>query len=90
MIILYFSNRDDFQAPEQWPDPPKLFRVQRFAPLKHRIYWERKILFDLGLYNDVCIKVSIRRPQKYQKRIVFLLCHRSSYLLYIFCSLYLC
>lgn len=56
-IYIFFLNfpiqRDDFQAPEKMPDPPKLFRVQRFAPLRHRIYWERKILFDLGLINEV-------------------------------------
>lgn len=40
--------------PEKLPDPPKLFRVQRLAPLKHRIYWERKILLQLGLLNTVC------------------------------------
>lgn len=52
---MFFFHRDNFQEPEQWPEPPKLFRVQRFAPLVHRIYWERKILFDLGLLYDVCV-----------------------------------
>lgn len=39
--------------PTDLPEPSKLFRVQRFAPLKHRIYWERKILFELGLIHSV-------------------------------------
>ncbi|XP_031637379.1 uncharacterized protein LOC116349885 [Contarinia nasturtii] len=50
--IIYYG-RDNFEMPEKLPEPPKLFRVQRFAPLKHRIYWERKILFQLGLINDL-------------------------------------
>lgn len=53
-FTTFIIQRDDFEVPEKMPDPPKLFRVQRFAPLRHRIYWERKILFDLGLLNDVC------------------------------------
>lgn len=39
--------------PEKMPEPPKLFRVQRFAPLRHRIFWERQILFNFGLINNV-------------------------------------
>lgn len=54
-------NRPDQLAaePEQLPDPPKLFRVQRIAPMKHRIYWEKKILFDLGIINDVSVVVVV-------------------------------
>lgn len=53
-----FFHRDDFKMPESMPEPPKLFRVQRFAPLRHRIYWERKILFDLGLIHSVSSHLS--------------------------------
>lgn len=53
-IFAFICHRDESQAPEQFPEPPKLFRVQRFAPLKHRIYWERKILTELGLIFSVC------------------------------------
>lgn len=52
-IFHFLFHRDDFKVPEQMAEPPKLFRVQRFAPLRHRNYWERRIISDLGLLNNV-------------------------------------
>lgn len=65
-IFNVFLCRDDFQLPQDLPEPPKLFRVQRFAPIKHRIYWEKKILADFGLIYDVSYKylfVFFRKPK---------------------------
>lgn len=45
--------RENFVEPKSLPAPSKLFRVQRIARLKGMIYWERRIIRDLGLEYSV-------------------------------------
>lgn len=52
-------------------EPAKLFRVERIKPYKGCPYWEKRILRDLGLGEDVSIKserIFLRSP--FLKRVI--------------------
>uniref|UniRef100_A0A1L8DRH4 Large ribosomal subunit protein uL30m n=1 Tax=Nyssomyia neivai TaxID=330878 RepID=A0A1L8DRH4_9DIPT len=54
--ILYYPRHPDHQDPPV--EPSKLFMVKRIKPFKGNPFWEKRILFDLGIAdktNDVAI-----------------------------------
>lgn len=57
--FFHYSRRfsDKHEEPKELPPPPKLFRVQRICRLKGMIYWERKIINNLGLTYSVSLIV---------------------------------